>query len=144
MPNNVYCLDEIRVSRNANRDFEVLVEDDHDLIIIEEGFVESISNLLGTMSVSKEEIAAIVACIKHIQRKNRTGYKMDGKWPDIIKELNLIQVTAELLNHYSAEEVLQYIKEKKWHELVAIYESADPVKKLIEEEIDDDAYEEEP
>ena len=138
-----FSMDEILVSRTANGDFEVLVEDDYDLIIVEEGFVESIFNLLGTMSVSKEEIAAIVACIKHIQRKNKTGYKMDGKWPDIIKELNLIQVTAELLNHYSADEVLQYIKEKKWHEIVSVYQSSNPIMKLVEEEIND-AYEEEP
>ena len=130
MTDIIYTLDEIRVSRTDTlKKFKVEFEEGEISVFVSKSMVEDILDLLEN-AVTDAEVALVLGYLEYAKKAN----KSHNGWNRSIKERDKINVTAELLNIYSAEDIIQNFREKKWHQIVEIYNSCDPSGYLIMEE----------
>ena len=134
MIKNTYSLEGIhsrRIRATGNFAVEVEIEGEKKTFYVEMEVVEYVLNNL-QHSISDAEAALVLGYLEYAKKENKKNTNAYSNAS--IAEQALIDVTAELIKEFSVEGLIQHFREKKWHEIVSIYNSADPILELIGEE----------
>ena len=115
----------VQVSKTKGDNYEVFFEYEELTIYVSSSDVTRISMEVG----EREEVIAIVlAYIEYIYQSTNVPFERIERMKQGVINENLICILSKMV----AEEFIQEIKEIKWHQLVEIFESENPIQKINE------------
>ena len=103
--------------------YRVVLEDEECTVYVNTMIAEEISS---EVNEEKSLIAVLLAYIEYIRKSNSTKERKNSR----MDKDRIISSTISLITAYPTEILIGYIKNLKWHEVKAIFKSANPVKEL--------------
>ena len=100
-----------------------MLEDEECTVYVNTMIAEEISS---EVNEEKSLIAVLLAYIEYIRKSNSTKERKNSR----MDKDRIISSTISLITAYPTEILIGYIKNLKWHEVKAIFKSANPVKEL--------------
>lgn len=113
----------VQVVKTRGENYEVILEDEEFTIYVSSSDVNRISREVG----EREELVAIVlAYIEYIYQSTDVPFERIER----MKHGIIIENVICILSCMAAEDFIQKMRDVKWHELVEIFESDNPIQKI--------------
>jgi len=122
--NKFFYFDGATVERTNAKNFKVIFEDEEATIFVNS---TDVNRVLKKVNEEEEVIAILLAYIEYIYQSTKQTSS------ERIKRLETEFITENvivILSRYVAEDLIMIIKQMKWHEIVFVFESKDPIQEI--------------